>query len=110
VIVVRTTLNVLPEKQLEVVQTLLSLIAPVGEEPGCISYCAFCDINDKNRFTLFEEWETPKDHDHHMQSYRFGVLLGTKTLLSEPPRIQIHTVSKTRGMEAVHAIRQKKRR
>ncbi len=108
-IVVRTTLKVLPEKQLEVVQTLLSLIAPVGDEPGCISYCAFCDIKDKNRFTLLEEWETSKDLDHHIQSYRFGVLLGTKTLLSEPPRIQIYTVSKTRGMEVVHGARQKKR-
>lgn len=108
-IVVRTTLNVLPEKQLEVVQTLLSLIAPVGEEHGCVSYCAFCDINDKNRFTLLGEWETPKDLDHHIKSYRFGVLLGTKTLLSEPPQIQIHTVSKTRGMEVVEGIRRKKR-
>jgi quinol monooxygenase YgiN len=104
-IVVRTTLNVLPEKQLEVLQTLLSLIVPVGGEPGCISYNAFCDISDKNRFILLEEWESKKDLDHHIQSSRFGVLLGIKTLLSEPHRIQIQTVSKSEGMAAVHATR-----
>lgn len=107
-IIAKTTLNVYPEKQLEVLQTLLSLIKPVGEEPGCISYRAFCHIDDKNRFTLLEEWETQKDLDLHIQSHRFGVLLGTKTLLCEPPQIQIHTISDTQGMETIHAIRQKK--
>jgi quinol monooxygenase YgiN len=107
-IVVRTTLNVLPEKQLEVLQTLLSLLVPVGEEPGCISYSSFCDISDKNRFILLEEWESKKDLDHHIQSSRFGVLLGIKTLLSEPHRIQIQTVSQTQGMEVIHAARKNK--
>ncbi|MDD9304866.1 MAG: antibiotic biosynthesis monooxygenase [Desulfobacter sp.] len=105
-IVVRTTMNVLPEKHLEVLQTLLSLIAPVGAEPGCKSYCAFCDIDDKNRFTLLEEWETRKDLDRHFNSRRFGVLLGTKTLLCAPPEMQIHTISHTGGMEMIHSVRQ----
>lgn len=107
-IIVRTTLKVLPEKQLEVMQTLLSLIKPVGEEPGCKSYSAFCDINDKNRFILLEEWETQKDLDSHIKSHRFGVLLGAKILLYEPPQIQIHTISHTRGMDTIHKLRQKK--
>jgi quinol monooxygenase YgiN len=105
-IIVRTTLNVFPEKQLEVIQTLLSLIEPVVREPGCNSCCAFCDISDSHRLILLEEWETQKDLDHHIQSYRFGVLLGTRSLLCEPPQIQIHTVRQTRGMGTVHAIRQ----
>ena len=104
----RITLNVLPEKQLEVLQTLISLIAPVGDESGCISYGAYCDINDKNRFILLGEWRSKKDLDYHIRSNRFGVLLGTKTLLSEPPRIQIHTISQTQGMEVIHAARKNK--
>ena len=107
-IVVRTTLNVLPAKQLEVVQTLQSLIEPVRTETGCKSYCTFCDINDQNHFILLEEWNTRKDLDRHIKSERFGVLLGTRALLSEPPDIQIHTVSHTGGMELIMAIRQKK--
>lgn len=107
-IIVRTTLKVFPEKQLEVLQTLLSLMEPVGGEPGCKSCFAFCDINDNHHLILLEEWETQKDLDRHMQSLLFGVLLGTRTLLSEPPQIQIHTVTRTRGMEAVHALRQNK--
>ena len=48
---------------------------------------------------------TREDMDQHIRSDRFGVLLGTKTLLSEPPKIQIHTVSQSEGMEAIHAAR-----
>jgi quinol monooxygenase YgiN len=104
-IVVRITMNVLPEKQLEVTQTLLSLIEPTGKETGCLSYAVFCDIEDKNCFSVLEEWNSREDLDHHIRSHRFGVLLGTKTLLREPPKIQIHTVSKMEGMPAIYAAR-----
>ncbi len=107
-IIVRITMNVLPEKQLEVMQTLFSMIEPTGKEAGCLSYAVYCDIEDKNRFSLLEEWETREDLDHHIGSHRFSVFLGSKPLLCEPPKIQIHTVSKSEGMEAVHAVRNKK--
>ncbi|MFC1876456.1 putative quinol monooxygenase [Thermodesulfobacteriota bacterium] len=104
-IVVRITMNALPEKQLEVTQTLLSLIEPTGKEAGCLSYAVFCDIEDKNCFSVLEEWNSREDLDHHIRSHRFGVLLGTKALLREPPKIQIHTVSQMEGMQAIHAAR-----
>ena len=107
-IIVKITMNVLPEKQLEVTQTLLSMIEPTGKEAGCLSYAVFCDIEDKNRFSLMEEWENREDLDHHIRSHRFGVLLGSKTLLCEPPQIQIHTVSHSEGMETVNAAKAKR--
>jgi quinol monooxygenase YgiN len=104
-IVVRITINSIPEKQLEVMQTLLSMIEPTEKEAGCLSYAGFSDIEDKNCFNLLGEWETREDLDHHIRSARFGVLLGTKSLLCEPPQIEIHTVSKSEGLESVKAIR-----
>jgi quinol monooxygenase YgiN len=104
-IIVRITMNVLPEKQMEVLQTLLSMIEPTGKETGCLSYAVFCDIEDKSLFSLLEEWETREDLDNHIRSHRFGVLLGTKTLLREAPKIQIHTVSYSEGVEVVSALR-----
>ena len=107
-IIVRITMNVLPEKQLEVMQTLLSLIESTEKEAGCLSYAVFCDIEDKSLFSLLEEWETREDLDHHIRSQRFGVLLGTKALLCEPPKVQIHTVSQSEGMEVIDAARNKR--
>lgn len=108
-IVVKITMNALPEKHLEILQTLISMIEPAAKEAGCRSYAASCDVEDKNCFNLMQEWETREDLDHHLRSHRFDVLLGTKALLSEPPTIQIHTVSLSEGMEAIHAAREKRR-
>jgi quinol monooxygenase YgiN len=106
--VTKITMNVIPGKQLEMMQTLISLIDPTVKEAGCISYGIFCDIEDKNRFCLLEEWKTREYLDHHIASHRFGILLGTKALLSEPLKIQVYTVSHSEGMDAIHAARSKK--
>lgn len=103
-IVVRIDMNVLPAKQKELVQTLLSMIEPMRKEAGCLSYDLFGNIEDENVLNLIEEWRTRKELDHHLKSEIFGVLLGTKILLCEPPTIQIHTVSKSEGMEAIDAV------
>jgi quinol monooxygenase YgiN len=104
-VVVRITLDVLPEKQLEVMQTLVSMIRPTGSEVGCLSCDVFCDVENKNRFSMLGEWETREALDQHILSHRFDALLGTKTLLDEPIKIQIYTVSMSEGMEAVEAVR-----
>jgi len=108
VIIVRIIMNALPEKQKEVMQTLVSMIEPTAREQGCLNYEVFRDIEDRNIFSLIEEWETRDDLRLHLRSARFGVLLGTKNLLCEPPKIKIHTVSYSEGMEAVHAARDNK--
>jgi len=101
-------MNVLPEKQKEVMQTLLSMIESPEKESGYLSYSVFCDIEDKNIFNLISEWETRQKLNHHIRSDRFSVLLGTKSLLSEPMQIQIYTVSGTEGIEVVNSARKKR--
>ncbi len=107
-IIVQIIMNALPEKQKEVMQTLVSMIEPTGKEKGCLGYEVFRDVEDKNLFSLIEEWETRDDLKQHMRSDRFTVLLGIKSLLCEPSKIRIYTVSRTEGMEAIHAARDSK--
>ncbi len=106
-IVVRITMNVLPDKQKELVQTLLSMIGSMEKEAGCLSYALFCNIEDRNLLNLLEEWQTRKDLDHHLRSEIFRVLLGTKSLLKEPHEIHIYTIRQSEGMEAVLTARGK---
>jgi len=106
-ILVRIIMNALPEKQKEVRQTLLSIMAPPGKDSGYLSYGIFCDIEDQNVFNLISEWKTRRQLDHHMRSDRFSVLLGTKSLLCEPLQIRIFTVADSKGIEAVHSARKK---
>ena len=107
-IIIRITMNALLEKRTEVMQTLLSMIEPTENERGCLSFHAFRDIEDKNGFDLILEWKTREDLEYYIRSDRFSVLLGTKSLLFEPPQIEIHTVSRSEGMETVNAVRGKR--
>lgn len=106
-IVFKIAMHIIAEKQLEMMQTLLSMIEPTKKEAGCLRYAVYCDIEDKCSFNLHQEWETREDLDRHIASHRFGVLLGTKALLCEPLEIQILTVSHSEGMDAVCAVRGK---
>lgn len=106
-IIMRITMEVLMEKRTEMMQTLLSMIKATEKEKGCLSYHVFCDLEDNYVFDLIEEWETRQDVDHHIQSERFSVLLGTKSLLAKPLEINIHTVSHSEGAEIVNALRGK---
>ena len=106
-VIVKIALNALPEKQKEVIQTLLSMIESTVKERGCLSHRIFRDLEDENAFSLIDEWKTREDLEQHLRSAKFGVLLGTKSLLCEPPNIQIHTVSNSEGMAAVIATRNK---
>ena len=107
VIIVRIAMHALPEKQKEVMQTLLSMIESTGKERGCLSHHVLRDIEDENVFCLIDEWETREDLDQHIRSAKFGVLLGTKSLLCEPLKIQIFTVSDSERIEAVNPVRKK---
>jgi quinol monooxygenase YgiN len=60
-IVVRITMHVLPEKQKELVQTILSMVGTMEKAAGCLSYALFCNMEDQNLLNLLEEWQTRKD-------------------------------------------------
>ena len=104
-IAVKIILEVLPEKQLEITQTLISLIKPVDREKGCEGCSVFCDIQNRNRFCMIQEWQTSEDLNLHIKSHRFGVLLGTKPLLGKPLNILIYTVTHLQGMAAIDEVR-----
>ena len=48
---------------------------------------------DDADFLLIGAWESREALDDHLQSARFSVLLGAKSLLSRPPEVKIHTVA-----------------
>jgi len=57
---------------------------------------------------LIEQWASRENLNDHIKSDRFSALLGTKSLLFEPPQIEIHTISRSEGREAIDAIRNKR--
>lgn len=106
-ILVRLIIASLPEKQKEVLLTLISIMETGRSEKGCLSYDVFYDIEDNTVFNLIEEWELREDLERHILSERFSILLGTKSLLAKPIKIKIHTVSSTEGEEVIKSVRGK---
>jgi quinol monooxygenase YgiN len=106
-VIIRAIMNVLPEKQKEVMLTLLALIDRLDMKEGCLSYGVSSDIEDGNIFYLISEWDTRQHMEQFLRSDRFSVLLGTKSLLFEPLKIDILTVSNSEGGEAVDLVRTK---
>jgi quinol monooxygenase YgiN len=106
-IIARTILSTLPEKQKEVMQTLLSMIEPPANGNGLLSYGIYHDIEDTTVFNLISEWESRQHLNAHLRSDRFGVVLGTKSLLCKPIDIQILSVTHVEGMEVVRTAREK---
>ena len=108
IIIVKITMNAIPEKRREILQTLLSMTAAIRQEKGCRSCQVFQDVENENFFSLFEEWGAHDALGHHIRSEIFSVLLGSRILLCGNPEIQIHTVSHTKGSGFVNAVRGKK--
>ena len=92
-------MKVLPEKRMELSQTIVLLIGSIRTEKGC-NRCDFCQsIEDENRLFLLEEWDTPENLMSHLKSERFRVLRGAMNLLREPYEMVFHTVFHPAGME-----------
>jgi len=104
-IIVNISMHVIPEKQKELVQTLLSVTGSMEKEEGFLSHTLLRAIEDQNFLNLLVEWQSRKHLDHHLRSKIFGVLLGTKSLLNQPHAVHIYTIQRSEGMEAVHTAR-----
>ena len=94
-------MKVLPEKRMELSQTIVLLIGSIRTEKGC-NRCDICQsIEDENRLFLLEEWDTPENLMSHLKSERFRVLRGAMNLLREPYEMVFHTVFHPAEMEEI---------
>ena len=94
-----------PTKQKELVQTVCALAERVRQEAGCVSSHCYRDVEHENTLCILEEWATQADVDAHLRSHNWSVLLGAIKLLNGVAEIKFHTVSQTRGEEAIEAAR-----
>ncbi len=100
-ILVIIRMKVLPEKRLELSQTIALLTASIRTEKGC-QRCNFCQsIEDENELWLLEKWDTEENLTNHLNSGRFRVLRGAMNLLEEPYEMMFHTALHLPGMEKV---------
>src|SRR5437868_2202069 len=96
-----TRITVLPEHRKELCQTISSLINPVKNEKGCLTYRFYEEAGDENTFVLIGEWETPEAWSRHLSSDNFAVLLGSICLLCKDASVDCELLSHAAGIEAL---------
>jgi quinol monooxygenase YgiN len=98
-ILVIIRMKVLGEKRMELSQTISSLIGSIRTQKGC-QRCDFCQsMENENKLSLIEEWDTEGNLKEHLKSERFRVFRGAMNLLREPYEMTFHNVIHPAGMD-----------
>jgi quinol monooxygenase YgiN len=109
-IIVTLRMTVRPDKRRDFMESIRGMLEPTRVERGCISYRLYEDIENKNIFTLVEEWKTRDDLEKHVRTNNYRMFLGLMDLLSEPYQWRFSTVLSEAEMELLLELAHKKRR
>jgi quinol monooxygenase YgiN len=93
-----------PEKRSNFLETMRGMLEPARVERGCLSYCLYEDVEDRNAFVLLEEWATQEDLESHIRTDNQRRILALMDLLSEQPDLKFNTVSQTAGMDLIENV------
>ena len=87
-------ITALDGKEKDLQEVLIKLIEPTCKELGCISYNLLNNLADPSEYTFYEEWETEKDLEAHMQSAHFQKAVRSldNLIVSEPEIKQYHSI------------------
>lgn len=106
-ILVTLRMTVRPEMRRDLLETMRGMLEPARVERGCLSYRLYEDVEDRNTFTLMEEWKTQKDLESHIRTDTQRRLLALMDLLREQPELRFNTVSHTAGMDLIKDVLKK---
>jgi len=104
-IIERIAVLVAPEKREDVRRAFTLLVEPTCVEPGCISCDLYQETGNLNRFCLETRWSTDQELARHLRSEQYRNLLKLLELSSQPPLVEFHNVTETKGLELVRSLR-----
>jgi quinol monooxygenase YgiN len=80
-----------PGSEDELRTILSSMLEPVRQEEGCITYEMLENRSDPTDFTLVEEWASEETLASHLEGLQSN-LPGLMPLLSEPPDVRTYSM------------------
>jgi len=91
----------------ELIRAFRLLIRQAGAEKGFITCRLSLEAENANTLCYEERWETQKDFEKQARSPRYFQILALMESATEPPSLEFHFVSETRGLEYLEALRGK---
>jgi quinol monooxygenase YgiN len=92
-------------KREELRRALAAWIGPTQVEPGCINCRIFQEDNEPHSFYYEARWKTPDDLMRHLRSEHYKRLLILMDLGEDPPVVEFHTVTETKGLDLIQHAR-----
>ena len=94
-----------PVQRQGLLDVLRSLLSSTRVEPGCLDCRLYEDVTAEGVFTLVEDWARLTDFERHLRTETYRLLLLAIEMSAVPPEVRFHEVSRTMGIEAIHAAR-----
>jgi quinol monooxygenase YgiN len=98
----------LPKQHSEVLEILLSVLGPTEIQPGCLS-CGVYEEKGPDHAVMFgAQWKTGEALHEHIRSDLYCRLLAACELSDRPPEFCFHRVSRTRGIDLIQQLRERR--
>ncbi len=94
-----------PTKREQLRRALAAWAGPTSVESGCTSCRILEEGSDVGALCYQAQWKSHKELLHHLRSEHYKRLLMLMDLASEPPLIEFHTVTETKGLDLIEFAR-----
>jgi quinol monooxygenase YgiN len=92
-------------KREELRRALAAWIGPTQVESGCMDCRILQEDNEPRSFRYEAQWKTQDDLMRHLRSEHYKRLLVLMDLGEEPPVVEFHTVTETKGLDLIQRAR-----
>jgi quinol monooxygenase YgiN len=103
-IIVTLHLKVAPEKRIQILKTIHSMIGPTSAQPGCLQCNFWGSTQNDDILILLEKWESQETLNQHIKSEEFLKVLAAMDTACEQPQISFYGIDSCAGMELVEKV------
>jgi quinol monooxygenase YgiN len=94
-----------PRRAADAIKALRSITFAAQVERGFISSRIYQEVGNPEALCLEQDWSSEPELKSHIRSSCFTDLLMLMETALEAPMLEVHSVSETRGLEFVEAVR-----
>ena len=103
-IIVTLHLKVAPEKRLNALRIIHSMIGPTSVQSGCLFCNFYSSTQNDDELILMQKWKSQEKLDRYIRSDEFRKVLAAMETAKEPPELCFSEVVSTEGIELVEKL------
>lgn len=92
-------------KHTDALRILKSIAVQSRDDPGCLSFCVYRDVDDDNVLMLQGMWKSEENLGRHIRSEGYRNLLLVMEMSLNQPEIRFDTISNSTGIETIVKMR-----